>query len=110
MFNRNINNQLLSSTVSQIDLNTCLLPIAMKVSAQTIANNIITVNPMSSPGMNSEEFERISREIREENINNKIESLLENKEYISKDNEDHPDWSPTSGSGFLFYMDYTYKK
>ena len=97
------------SMTSSNTFDSVLLPMAMKISAQTIGNQLVSVNPMSSPGMSGEEYERISREIKEENINNKIESLIENKEYVEKKKEDHPDWTP-NGSGLLFYMDFTYTK
>ena len=85
-----------------------LLPMAMKVSAQTIGLDLVSVQPMSGPGgMSKEERERIEAEIKQENRDSKIDALVEGTEYNEKKVEEHPDYKPGSG-GQLFYMDYTY--
>lgn len=83
-----------------------LLPIAMKISAQTIGMDIVPVQPMSAPlmGMSQEERERIEAEVKGENREGKIDALIEGKEYTEKKVEEHPDYK----TGGLFYIDYTY--
>ena len=84
-----------------------LLPIAMKISAQTIGLDIVPVQPMDGPGgMSKEERERIEAEVKGENRDGKIDALIEGKEYTEKKVEDHPDYK--SGGSQLFYLDYTY--
>jgi hypothetical protein len=84
-----------------------LLPIAMKISAQTVGLDLVSVQPMSGPGgMSQQERERIEAEVKGENRDGKIDALIEGKEYTEKKVEDHPDYK--SGGGQLFYLDYTY--
>jgi hypothetical protein len=85
-----------------------LLPMAMKIAAQTIGQDLVSVQPMSGPGgMSKEERERIEAEIKQKNRDGKIDSLIEGTEYKEEKLEEHPDYKPGSG-GQLFYMDYTY--
>ena len=82
-----------------------LLPIAMKISSQTIGLDIVSVKPMTGPGgMSQEERERIEAEVKGENRDGKIDALIEGKEYTEKKVEEHPDYK----TGGLFYIDYTY--
>lgn len=84
-----------------------LLPIAMKISSQTIGLDIVSVKPMTGPGgMSQEERERIEAEVKGENRDGKIDALIEGKEYTEKKVEDHPDYK--SGGSQLLYFDYTY--
>jgi hypothetical protein len=63
---------------------------------------------MSGPGvMSKEERERIESEIKQENRDSKIDSLIEGTEYKEEKVEQHPDYKPGSG-GQLLYFDYTY--
>jgi hypothetical protein len=85
-----------------------LFPVSMKISAQTIGQDLVSVQPMASPGgMSQEERERIEAEIKQKNRDGKIDSLIEGSEYKEEKLEEHPDYKPGSG-GQLFYMDYTY--
>jgi len=85
-----------------------LLPMAMKITTQTIGQDLVSVQPMTGPGgVSKEERERIEAEIKQENRDSKIDALIEGKEYNEKKVEEHPDYKPGSG-GQLFYMDYTY--
>lgn len=83
-----------------------LLPLATKVASQTIGLDLVTVQPIS--GNSQEEIDRINAEIKAENREGKIESVLENKEYKEKTIEDHPDYKNGLPSGNLFYMDFKY--
>jgi hypothetical protein len=85
-----------------------LFPLAMKIAAQTIGQDLVSVQPMAGPGgMSQEERERIEAEIKQKNRDSKIDSLIEGTEYKEGKVEEHPDYKPGSG-GKLFYMDYTY--
>ena len=85
-----------------------LFPMAMKMSAQTIGMDLVSVQPMAGPGgMSEEERKRIEAEIKQKNRDGKIDSLIEGTEYKEEKVENHPDYKPGSG-GQLFYMDYTY--
>jgi hypothetical protein len=84
-----------------------ILPIAMKIAAQTIGQDLVSVQPTSGPGgMSKEERERIEAEIKQKNRDGKIDSLIEGTEYKEDKVEEHPDYKP--GGGQLFYMDYNY--
>jgi hypothetical protein len=83
-----------------------LLPIAMKVAAQTIGQDLVSVQPMSS-GMSQEEIDRINAEIKKENRDGKIDAIVEGKDYKELKPEEHPDWKP-GPVGNLFYFDYQY--
>jgi hypothetical protein len=97
----------------QIESNTdsefpSLLPMAMKISAQTIGMDIVPVQPLSAPlmgGMSQEEREKIEAEVKQKNRDGKIDSLIEGTEYKEEKIEDHPDYKEGGG---LFYIDYTY--
>lgn len=82
-----------------------LLPLAMKVAAQTIALDLVPVQPM---GSNSEdEMKKIKQEVKAENRERKIDSIVEGKEFNEMKVEEHPDFNG-GPVGKLFYMDYVY--
>ena len=84
-----------------------LLPIAMKVSAKTVALDIVGVQPMNSPGGTSEEkMRRIKAEVKAENRERKINNVLEDEEYKEMDITEHEDYNGPVGN--LFYLDYSY--
>ncbi len=104
--NQNINGNL-SELQKEENTFDSILPLAIKVASKTIGNDLVTVQPLSSPGgMSEKELERIKSEIKQKNRDNKIESLLEDKEFKEVKVEEHPDFK-TSG---LFYLDYKYNK
>jgi hypothetical protein len=84
-----------------------LLPISMKVTAQTIGQNLVSVQPMSHSGMSQVEIDRINAEIKKENRDGKIDAIVEGKDYKELKPEEHPDWKP-GPVGNLFYLDYKY--
>ena len=85
-----------------------LLPISMKISAQTIGTDLVSVAPMGG-GNSSNEMESIRKEVKVENRDRKIDSLIENKEFEEMKVEDHPDYRVSKGpSGQLFYLDFKY--
>ena len=85
-----------------------LLPITMKVAAQTIGNDLVPVMPIGG-GNSGPEMESIRQDVNRENRDRKIESIVEDKEFEEMKIEDHPDYvKPKLPSGQLFYMDFKY--
>ena len=85
-----------------------LLPMAMKVAAQTIGPDLVSVMPIGG-GNSGTEMESIRRDVKIENRDRKIESIVEDKEFEEMKVEDHPDYRKSKGpSGQLFYMDFKY--
>lgn len=84
-----------------------LLPIVKNVFAKTISNDLIPVQPMGS--MNSEELDRIKKEVKQENRDRKIESLIDDKEFNEMKVEDHPDYKDDTPKGTLYYLDFKYQ-
>ena len=100
------NETTLSNTTTE-DFQT-LLPIAMKVSAQTIGTDLVSVAPIGG-GNSGSEMESIRQDIKIENRDRKIESIVEDKEFEEMKVEDHPDYiKPKGPSGQLFYLDFKY--
>ena len=81
-----------------------LLPMAMQVASKTIGMDLVNVKPLASPGMSQEEVDRINNEVKKENRDGKIDSLIEGKDFKEMKPEEHPDWKIGPGS-LLFYMD-----
>ena len=85
-----------------------LLPMAMKVSAQTIGTDLVSVAPIGG-GNSGTEMESIRQDIKIENRDRKIESIVEDKEFEEMKVEDHPDYiKPKGPLGQLFYLDFQY--
>jgi len=82
-----------------------LLPIAMKIAAQTIALDLVPVQPMSSNSV--DEMKKIKQEVKAENRERKIDSIVEGKEFNEMKVEEHPDFNG-GPVGKLFYMDMVY--
>jgi hypothetical protein len=72
-----------------------LLPIAMKVAAQTIGKDLISVQPMKA-GISQEKMDQIAGEVKSENRERKIDSIVEGGEYQEMKVEDHPEYSHVS--------------
>lgn len=82
-----------------------LLPISMKVAAQTIGLNLVNVQPLG--GNSKEELERIKGEVTQENRDRSIDSLLEDKEFKPMKVEEHPDYNKGPKMDLL-YLDFKY--
>jgi hypothetical protein len=82
-----------------------LLPISMKVAAQTIGQDLVLVQPMGSNS--GDEMKKIKQEVKAENRERKIDSIVEGKEFNEMKVEEHPDFNGGS-IGKLFYMDMVY--
>jgi hypothetical protein len=84
-----------------------LLPIAMKVAAKTISQDLIFASP--------EEINEVKNKVLTENRDGKIEAIVDGKEFTEKKLEDDPEYqklmkkgvTPLSApSGQLFYLDF----
>lgn len=85
-----------------------LLPIAIKIAAQTIGHDLVSVAPMGG-GNSGDEMKKIKQEVKIENRDRKIDALVEGKDFEEMKPEDHPDYiKPKGPSGQLFYMDFVY--
>ena len=85
-----------------------LLPIAMKIAAQTIGQDLVSVAPMGG-GNSGDEMKKIKQEVKIENRDRKIDALVEGKDFEEMKPEDHPDYiKPKGPLGQLFYMDFVY--
>jgi hypothetical protein len=83
-----------------------LLPVAMRVAAKTIGQDLVTVQPMAPPGMSQADVDRITNEVKKENRHAKIDSLIQGKDFKEMKPEEHPDWKP--GRISLMYLDFKY--
>lgn len=109
--------QMHSNNESKIEENTLasdtefpsLLPIAMKVASKTVGLDLVSVQPLASPGMSQEEVDRINNEIKKENRDGKIDALIEGKDFKEMKPEEHPDWKPGPIASLL-YMDFKYEE
>lgn len=105
--NSNHQNEINTSSSNTEDFPT-LLPTSMKIVAKTIGTDIISVSPIGG-GNTPDELKKIREDIKIENRDRKIESIVEDKEFEEIKTEDHPDYiEPKSPSGQLFYMDFVY--
>ena len=110
--------QMQSNNESKIEENTLasdttefpsLLPIAMQVASKTVGLDLVSVQPLANPGgMSQEEVDRINNEVKKENRDGKIDSLIEGKDFKEIKPEEHPDWKP-GPVGSLMYMDFKYE-
>ena len=103
----NQSNQILEETKSE-DFPS-LLPIAMKVAARTISNDLIFAS--------KDEIDEVKKKVQSENRDGKIEAIIEGGEFTEKKLEDDEEYkelmkkgvTPMSApSGTLFYLDYKY--
>ena len=74
--------------------------------AELHSNTKIEENTTSPGGTSEEEMERIKNEVKAENRDRIIESLIEDKEYKEMDITEHPDYKGPVGT--LFHLDFKY--
>jgi hypothetical protein len=85
-----------------------LLPIAKQIFAKTVGLDIVPVMPFGG-GNSGPEMETIRQDVKIENRDRKIESIVEDKEFEEMKVEDHPDYKESVGPrGNLFYLDFQY--
>ena len=97
-----------TNITSQPTDNNILFPIVKRIFAQTIGQDLVSVQPIGG-GNSGDEMKKINQEVKIENRDRKIDALVEGKEFNEMKPEDHPDYIKPSGpSSQLFYMDYVY--
>ena len=85
-----------------------ILPMAKQILAKTVGLDLVAVKPIGG-GNSPEQLKEIRDDIKIENRDRVIESIIDNKEYKEMTVEDHPDYiKPKGPIGQIFYMDYTY--
>jgi hypothetical protein len=85
-----------------------LLPIAKQIFAKTVGLDIVSVMPIGG-GNSGPEMESIRQDVKIENRDRKIESIVEDKDFEEMKVEDHPDYKESVGPrGDLFYLDFQY--
>lgn len=108
MHSINENNTQIQPSVFDQTSNFPILPVAKRIFSKTVGLDLVAVQPIGV-GNSSEQLKDIRDDIKIENRDRLIESIIDDKEYKEMTVEEHPDYIKTSGpSGQLFYMDYTY--
>ena len=92
-------NLMLNYGPTSSDLMSAIFPTISRVFAKTIAPNLVSVAPMD--GYN----EKISSDLKSINRDRKIESIVDNKEYVEMKYKDHPDYKSGRPSSSIFYID-----
>lgn len=90
-------------TPTQPSFDNTLLPLSIKIASQTIATDLVAVQPM---GVSGNKLDEIKKEVKTENRERKIDSLIEGKEFEEMRVEDHPDYSGPKID--LMYLDFQY--
>jgi hypothetical protein len=107
---QNQSNQILEEDKQEFEFPT-LLPIAMKVAAKTIAQDLCFAS--------QEEINEVKSRVQSENRDGKIEAIIEGGEFTEKKLEDDSEYkelmkkgvTPLSApTGQLFYLDFKYGK
>lgn len=107
--NQIVEENTLATESTSVDFPT-LLPLAMKVAAKTISNDLIFAS--------QEEIDEVKKKVKSENRDGKIEAIIEGGEFIEKKLEDDEEYkelmkkgvTPMSApSGQLFYLDFKYE-
>ena len=80
-----------------------ILPMAMKVAAQTIGQDLVSVQPMGVTIT-----EEMENEVKAINRERKIEAITDDKEFQEMKIQDHPDYK-TPPSIKLCYLDFKYE-
>jgi hypothetical protein len=82
-----------------------ILPMVKRVAAQTIGLDLVTVQPMS--GNSGEQIDKIKKDIKIENRDRKINSIIKGDEYKEMKVEEHPDYKKIPSMDLL-YIDFKY--
>lgn len=89
-----------------------ILPIAIRVAATTLSQDIVTVVPMGG-SIPMEKINEIENRLKSENRTSKLDSLIDDKEHIEKKLEDDSEYQELKKEigpkGSLFYLDYKYE-
>jgi hypothetical protein len=83
-----------------------MLPIVKRIFAKTVGIDLVSVQPIG--GISIDKLDEIKKEVKTENRDRKIDSIVDGKDFEEMKVEDHPDFKSDSPTGNLFYMDYKY--
>jgi hypothetical protein len=106
--NQIVEENTLATESTSVDFPT-LLPLAMKVAAKTISNDLIFASQV--------EIDEVKKKVQSENRDGKIEAIIEGGEFVEKKLEDDEEYkelmkkgvTPMSApTGQLFYLDFKY--
>lgn len=75
-----------------------IFPIAKRIMARTIAQDLVSVQPMD--GLDSKTRDKIKAEVKATNRERKIESVLEDKPFEEMKIQEHPEWK--GGPNFVY--------
>jgi len=104
----NQSNEILRENTQSSEFPT-LLPLAMRVAARTISNDLIFAS--------KEEIDEVKKKVQSENRDGKIDAIIEGSDFVEKKLEDDEEYkelmkkgvTPMSApSGNLFYLDFKY--
>jgi len=105
-----IKNEASISDISTIDnISTSfptILPVAKRIFAKTVGLDLVSVQPIG--GISNDKLNEIKKEVKTENRDRKIDSIVEGKDFEEMKVEDHPDFKAGLPKSDLFYMDYKY--
>lgn len=95
------------STSTQSIIESSLLPVVIKASAQTIGLNLVSVKPL---GVDLDKLDKIKKEVNSTNRDRKIDSVIDDKEYKEMKVSDHPEYTSYKefGGSPLMYLDFVY--
>ena len=101
-----------TGTGSLSDISFPIMPIVKRVAAQTIGLDLVSVKPMAGP-LNQDDIDKIEQELKRQNRDLKIDSILNGTEYKEKKGLDKGERETllgreTSPMANLLYADYKY--
>ena len=79
----------ISPSINDSDFST-ILPQVKRVFAKTIALDLVSVQPIG--GISSDKLDEIKKEVKTENRDRKIDSIVDGKDFEEMKVEDHPDY------------------
>ena len=105
-------NHYLGGTISANAFTDTLLPIAMKVAAQTIGQNLVSTQPLGGFG-DEKLLKKAEKKVIAVNREKKIDSILDDKKFEPLDIEDTDEYKEykeqcKGPAGTLLYLDYKY--
>ena len=89
------------------DFDRFILPVAKRIFATTISQDLVEVK--SFGGNSDDEIKKIKSDLKAENRDRKIESLVDDKEFKEMKVEEHPYYrAPETPRATLMYLDFVY--
>ncbi len=90
------------------DFDRFILPVAKRIFATTISQDLVEVKSLGG-GNSGDEIKKIKSDLKAENRDRKIESLVDDKEFKEMKVEEHPYYkAPETPRATLMYLDFVY--